>query len=245
MLAAGATAEVIVAAVEADAAETERVAADRRAKAAERKRDYRARHAVSPNVPGTGGDIASVPGTTLETRVSPTPPSETQSHTPPSAPKGASSPKPKSRPLRQLPDDWAPSAEQRVRWKGRGATDALLDSSAEDMRTWARGKGISRADWAATYDGFVKRDLAAGGKDLPMGQSRGPPTPNHRPMNGFAAVHRAALDHLATNGNEPQSHDDDFTGQTLDLEPGGKPAVEVSPQRFGGPLWRAGSAGRA
>lgn len=105
----------------------------------------------------------------------------------PPSPTGTPPQSKSGKPLRRLPEDWAPSPEQRARWKARGATDGLLDSSLEDLRTWANGKGVTRADWAAVYDGFVKRDLAAGGVRPAMnGHSRGPPP--EPPLSGATQV---------------------------------------------------------
>lgn len=72
LLAAGATADMIVAAVKAELAVQAEADALRRQKATEKKRRQRA---MSPVVPGTDGDEAGREGTAPDKEVSPTPPS--------------------------------------------------------------------------------------------------------------------------------------------------------------------------
>lgn len=180
LMAAGVTGDALVTVVEHIDADMQPV----RSLGAERQARYRARiKARDVTSDATQSDVTP-PQEAPETKVSPTPPLKTQPQEyPPSPPTGAQTPtRSKAKPLRPLPEDWAPSSEQRARWKARGATDALLDSSAEDMRTWANGKGVTRADWAATFDGFVKRDLAEGGRPRPA-SGRGPP--RAEPRNPF------------------------------------------------------------
>jgi hypothetical protein len=88
LLAAGATAEMIVAAVKADQAEDEDRKASRRAKAAERQRKHRGGNVTPNNAPSrvTECDDA-LRGSRKE--VSPAPLPETQLLTPPSPPMGA------------------------------------------------------------------------------------------------------------------------------------------------------------
>lgn len=93
MVANGATVEMLaavmkaeLAAIASERADAEALAAARRAAAAEKKRRQRAerpemplgRPEMSRDVPGTHGDIAGHAGTPPETKVSPTPPSKTQ-----------------------------------------------------------------------------------------------------------------------------------------------------------------------
>lgn len=97
LVAAGATAEMIAAAVKADMAERDVVDTSRRARAAEKKRQQRA---MSPPVPGTDRDIEGQRGTPLETKVSPqTPLQKLNPQTPPLPPTGEFPPQPVAKPF--------------------------------------------------------------------------------------------------------------------------------------------------
>jgi hypothetical protein len=83
-----------------------------------------------------------------------------------------------------LPDEWTVTPERRARLQARGASDRLIDDSAEAMRSWAHSKGIIRASWDATHDGFVLRDLRSTGPPSAKGTNGG-----HSTGNGHAKTH--------------------------------------------------------
>lgn len=56
----------------------------------------------------------------------------------------------------KLPDDWAPNEAHFEKAKQRGLSFAYVNQKADDMRNWAKGKGILRADWDATFHGFIR-----------------------------------------------------------------------------------------
>lgn len=78
-----------------------------------------------------------------------------------------------------LPADWKPSEASRARARALNISESRIDETAEDLRVWAVGKGESRADWDATFDGFIRRDA----KQNRMGP--GPPL-HPKFVNGFA-----------------------------------------------------------
>lgn len=204
LLAHGATAEMIVAAVKADAAEAERLLAEKRASAAERQRRSRARHALSRSVTVT--DALSQAVTVTPPMVPPSLPPDPLPNPPlnppkvPPTPTGSPPHSKSTKALRRLPDDWAVSEARRRKWNARGASDELIDSSAEDMRLWANGKGITRADWDATHDGFVKRDLAEGGR-RPTTNGHGSRAPPEE--GGYTQVLRALEANRQRTNDQP------------------------------------------
>ena len=50
-----------------------------------------------------------------------------------------------------LPDSWEPKPSHYAK-----AARALVDRKAEDLRNWAKSKAIMRADWDATFHGFLR-----------------------------------------------------------------------------------------
>lgn len=69
---------------------------------------------------------------------------------------------------------WQPTAEQRDYGRGLGLSDREIDDAAEDMRLWALGKGEAKADWDATFKGWMRRNVQRrGGTGPPSGS---PPT---------------------------------------------------------------------
>lgn len=69
----------------------------------------------------------------------------------------------------QLPDDWAPSPQSRKRAETLGFDACRIDEIAENLRVWAHANAAVKADWNATFDGFIRRDAQAGF------QAQGPP----------------------------------------------------------------------
>jgi hypothetical protein len=110
----------------------------------------------------------------------PTPPSpKPQPEIPPSPPKGGSSPtggRSQSRPGRpaRLPEDWQASPALLAYAADHGFSEPEAAGIAEDMRNWAQANGTTKADWDATYRGFVRRD-AARRDAAPGANGRAPP----------------------------------------------------------------------
>ena len=151
MAAAGASVEVILAAVEAELmAEGVRVQA-RRAKDAERQR--RRRHVDSDNV---------APCHTESRGVTRTPRDENVSFLLSSSSENSTSKKEVRKKERArktlLPDDWLPNPKHYAK-----GSRSYIDQKADDMRNWAKSKAIMRADWDATFHGFLRPREGFGG----------------------------------------------------------------------------------
>lgn len=187
MAAAGATMEMVIAAVSADqaadAALRAEKLAEKRAGAADRQRRKREKDKAeeAANVTPVTRDSA-LHGVTERDNPSL---NDTQSNSKPSegnlnlTPAPLKSPRPFRSVVRLLPDDWAVDQKHRDRLKARGATDQLIDHAADALRSWARSKAVKRADWDATHEGFVLRDLKQ--------HATGPPNglfANHGHANG-------------------------------------------------------------
>lgn len=52
-----------------------------------------------------------------------------------------------------LPDDWGPKLSHFAK-----GTRPFVERKADDMRDWAKSKAVMRADWDATFNGFLRRD---------------------------------------------------------------------------------------
>lgn len=142
MVAAGAPVEAILAAVEADQkAEGERVQA-RREKDAARKR--RQRHADAPSVTRTPRDT-QVSLTSLL-------PSENTEQKQEVIKKVRA----RSAAKTAIPDEWKPNAAHYAKAQAQNQSARFVDQKADDMRNWAKSKAITRADWDATFHGFLK-----------------------------------------------------------------------------------------
>ena len=102
-----------------------------------------------------------------------------------------------------LPEDWRPTEASRDRARSLGFPETKIDDIAEDLRVWANGKGEIRADWDATFDGFVRRDAKG---------NRGQGPPRQRVVNGFAAY---AID-LANEESDatPRQNNDQAASRT-------------------------------
>jgi hypothetical protein len=55
-----------------------------------------------------------------------------------------------------LPDDWTVKATHYEKANKRGFSESQVDQKADDMRNWAKSKGIMRVDWDATFHGFIR-----------------------------------------------------------------------------------------
>lgn len=151
MAKAGASVDVILAAIEAElVAEGARVQA-RRAKDAERQR--RSRHADSKTVTPCHAESHPVTRSHSDMELSLTSSSFLTSTK--EASKKEESKKERAS-KRQLPSDWVPKPAHYAKAKKLNHPDGYVDQKAEDLRDWARSKAIMRADWDATFNGFLK-----------------------------------------------------------------------------------------
>jgi hypothetical protein len=137
MVAAGAPVEAILAAVEADQkAEGERVQA-RREKDAERQRCYRLSHPVTRSHSDSDVSLSSLLSSTESTT------------------KKVESKKERAR-KSLLPATWRPNEAHYAKAAKLGIpADAML-MKVDDLRNWAASKAIMRADWDATFHGFLR-----------------------------------------------------------------------------------------
>ncbi len=55
-----------------------------------------------------------------------------------------------------LPDDWQPKPQHYAKAETQNQPRFHVEQKAEDMRNWARSKAIMRADWDATFFGFLR-----------------------------------------------------------------------------------------
>jgi hypothetical protein len=139
MAKAGATVDVILAAVEAElVAEGVRVQA-RRVKDAERQR--RNRHAESRPVTRSHNDMEVSLASLLPSSIS--------------TPKKEERKKERARKT-HLPEDWLPKPRHYEKAKKFNHPDGFVDRKADSMRSWAASKAIMRANWDATFDGFIE-----------------------------------------------------------------------------------------
>jgi hypothetical protein len=139
MAAAGAPVEAILAAIEADQrSEIARVQARR---LADKERQRRKRHADSIGQAVTPPDT---PDISL---------SLTSSLLTENIKENKKSKKERDPPARKtkLPDEWKPSETHYAK-----GDRAMVDQKADDMRNWAKSKGIMRVDWDATFHGFLR-----------------------------------------------------------------------------------------
>lgn len=101
-----------------------------------------------------------------------------------------------------LPDDWAPDETDFEYGRNLGLTHRQITDRAEDLRLWARSKDERKADWRATFRGFLRR--------TDKQTATGPPLRSQaKPMNGWEAILRNA-----TKPTPPDEPDYD-----LDLTP--------------------------
>jgi hypothetical protein len=164
MAGAGAPVEAILAAIEADQrSEIARVQARR---IADRERQRRRRHA------DTGGQSVT-PRDTADTSLSLTS-SLSSSNIEEIKKEQQERKKDRRAPARKflLPDDWMPKASHYAKGDPR-----FIDRKADDMRNWAKSKAVMRADWDATFHGFLRPERdgngGANGRDRQRGESLG------------------------------------------------------------------------
>jgi hypothetical protein len=142
MAAAGASVDVILAAVEAALlAEGARVEASKRQNA-DRQQRWRDRHNVTSR-PVTLHNVTSQMALTSLL-------SSSESIT-----KKVESKKERARKC-QLPADWKPKPSHYDLAEKYKQPDSFVDRKADDLRDWALGKGIMRSDWDRTFNGFLK-----------------------------------------------------------------------------------------
>ena len=144
MAEAGCSVQVILAAVEAELrAEGERVQA-RRDRDAVRQREWRASHSKSHPVTVTNSDNTVSLSSLLSSSISTTNTQEKKVSKKERARKSL------------LPVDWQPSEGHYTKAAAIGMANHTMHQKADDMRHWAASKGIMRADWDATFYGFLR-----------------------------------------------------------------------------------------
>lgn len=57
------------------------------------------------------------------------------------------------------PPDWQPNEHHFEKAKELHIPESAVLSKAEDMRLWAASTGANKADWDATFHGFLRRDV--------------------------------------------------------------------------------------
>lgn len=144
MVAAGAPVEAILAAIETDQrSEIARVQA-RRLADAERKRLSRMSHG-QPVTPRDTADVTL----SLTSSLTSSNTSENKQKEERKKVRGA-------RGKHLLPDDWGPKPSHFAKAAAQGTS--FVNRKADDMRDWAKSKAVMRADWDATFNGFLRRD---------------------------------------------------------------------------------------
>ena len=154
MVAAGATVDTILAAIEADQlAEGSRVQA-RRARGAERQRRYRVTRSDARNAESRLSRVTSV-----------TEPALSYSSSFLNSEKKEKEESKKDRLPRKtlLPDDWEPKAGHFAKAESLNLGADFVAEKADDLRNWAHSKAVMRADWDATLYGFLKPKEAKNG----------------------------------------------------------------------------------
>jgi hypothetical protein len=105
-----------------------------------------------------------------------------------------------------LPPEWKPSEVHFLKAAELNIPRAAVEAKAEDMRLWALGKGELKADWDATFHGFLRRDapkLAVRGS-LSVSTIT-PESPNWNPWRSFFRdtgkhTHVKLMDKCASDG---------------------------------------------
>lgn len=67
-----------------------------------------------------------------------------------------------------LPDDWTPKPVHYAK-----AEREFVEQKADDLRNWAKSKGIMRIDWDATFHGFLKPRANGGLLNVQTDRDRG------------------------------------------------------------------------
>lgn len=206
LVAAGASAEMIVAAIKADAAGEVAKKAARREKDAERQR----RHREKSRDVTDGHDLSRVTEResalpSLRQEFPPAPPSETQSITPPSPPKGAhgstlSKPNGFARFWEAYPNKVGKRAAEssfdkalrRAEGENPSATILAGLERAKVSRKWDEGFIPNPATWL-NQDRWLDEPAAV----IPIRQGTGPPSAAERAMKDRAEGTRLAIERLA------------------------------------------------
>ena len=158
MAAAGASVDVILAAVEAElVAEGERVQARRVIDADRQRRKRHAdgdgitpRHAESRNVTRSHADAQASLTSLLSSSESTT--------------KIVESKKERAR-KSHLPADWKPKPSHYELARKYGKSETTVDMQADALRDWAGSKAIMRASWDQTFNGFLRPRENTNGND--------------------------------------------------------------------------------
>lgn len=146
MVAAGAPVESILAAIEADQrAEIERVQARR---IADRERKRLSRLSESSGQRRNPADSADADPSLTS--------SLSSSNTSEILREEGRKKERRARSQTSLPDDWIPKEAHFEKAQERGLSNQFVREKADDMRNWAKSKGIRRADWDATFHGFLR-----------------------------------------------------------------------------------------
>lgn len=98
------------------------------------------------------------------------------------------------RALIALPGDWQPSAALVAYGRERGFDGAGVADEADGMRSWAASNGITKVDWDATFQGWLRRSAERRQQSRPPARA-GPPIKR----DIWAEINRATRD----LGNEP------------------------------------------
>jgi len=108
--------------------------------------------------------------------------------------------------LTSLPDDWQPDEADFDYGAGIGLTRRQIADRAEDMRLWARSKGERKADWRATFRGFLRRTAKP--------SSTGPPRRGQQSKPTWKDIFDGADNPKAETSNE-QRYDLDLTAEVV------------------------------
>jgi hypothetical protein len=76
---------------------------------------------------------------------------------------------------RELPSDWSPSGQSITKGLSLGFSQTEIASIAETMRDWAASKAARKANWDATFNGFLTRDARERKTARPSQQARASP----------------------------------------------------------------------
>lgn len=207
MRAAGASAEAIIAAVEADQAIEAARLAEKRAKAAAKKKRQRAEVELRPfDVPGTLGDIEGQEGTDGDNegqtgtdgdaaaaagKEGPQTPKETtQTEDTPSTPKGVSVPKGTDRRRgHRIPDGFEHTPEARQVAADFGFVGEAADEALAEFADYWRplpGLKATKLDWIGTLRNRLREVARQRARTPPRGPGGGgAQSPRRRSSNGF------------------------------------------------------------
>lgn len=254
MVAAGLSRDQMAVLLKAGLADAEREKAEKRARAAAKKRRQRAELALEPfDVPecpgdiegqkGTKGDIGGQTGTggdidaDAAKKAPCTPIETTPSEDTPSDPKGSSAPKGADRRRgTRIPDDFERTTEARAVTAAFGLVgDAADEALAEFCDYWRALPGLkaTKLDWPATLRNRLREVI----RRKPPRPPRGPP-PGRRSTNGPLSL----LASLNGADHDPSGsfHDD----CTLDHDPADGRSHRAAHEPDGGPSGHAGPEGR-